>query len=156
MRELIERYASGADVLQRGIAGLTPAEIDSFPIPGTWSIRQIVLHLTDSELVDADRIKRLIAEDNALLIGYNENRFAARLQYPRRDVAAAAGLFRQLRQATAELLRLVPEEEYGRTAVHSERGTLTLRGMLEYAEAHVENHLRHLREKRRLLGKPMA
>ena len=37
-RSLIERYAAGADVPARGIAGLTREEMNSFPVPNTWSI----------------------------------------------------------------------------------------------------------------------
>jgi hypothetical protein len=48
----------------------------AFPVPGTWSIQQIVLHMMDSDLIASDRMKRVIAEDRPTLIGYNETAFS--------------------------------------------------------------------------------
>src|SRR4051812_36930394 len=59
-RALIELYAAGASEPQRAIRGLSRAQLNSFPIPGTWSIQQIVMHLMDSDLIASYRMKRLI------------------------------------------------------------------------------------------------
>ena len=42
-----------------------PSKGRAYPIAGTWSIAELVAHVLDSDLVFADRIKRLIAEDSA-------------------------------------------------------------------------------------------
>lgn len=152
MPELIERYTAGTDLMHAAVAGLSPAQMDAFPVPGTWSIRQIVLHTTDTELVDVDRMRRTIAEDNPLLIGFNENRFAERLHYGRRDIALACDVYRQLRRSMSELLGELRAEDFQRTAVHSERGRLTLAELVRHAADHVEHHLKFLHQKRKLLG----
>ena len=71
-RAMIERYAAGADVPAAAIRGLTRDELNAFPVPGTWSIQQIVLHLMDSDLIGSDRMKRVAAEENpvASVIGW--------------------------------------------------------------------------------------
>ena len=33
---------------------------DTLPITGTWSVRQVVCHLADAEIVYADRMKRVL------------------------------------------------------------------------------------------------
>jgi hypothetical protein len=104
-RSLIERYAAGAGTPARGIQGLSREELNSFPIPGTWSIQQIIVHLMDSDLIGSDRMKRIAAEDNPLIISYNETRFAERLMYDRTDPALACELFALNRRVTADLLR---------------------------------------------------
>src|SRR5262245_48318339 len=71
-RSLIEEYARGATRPAEAIAGLTPSQLNAEPVPGTWSIQQIVLHLMDSDLVGSDRMKRVIAEREPQLIGYDE------------------------------------------------------------------------------------
>ncbi len=53
-QQLLERYLAAADLPSQAIAGLTPAERNAFPVPGTWSIQQIVLHLMDSDLIAAE------------------------------------------------------------------------------------------------------
>src|SRR6202034_1448032 len=103
-RELIERYAAGADVLGKAIQGLDRADLLAFPVPGTWSIQQIVLHMMDSDLIAADRMKRVAAEDHPTLIGYNETAFARNLAYEEVSAQDAAEIFRLNRRMTAELL----------------------------------------------------
>lgn len=155
-RSVIERYAAGANLPAQGIVGLTKEELNSFPVPGTWSIQQIIGHLMDSDLIGGDRIKRIIAEDNPLILAYNETRFAERLMYDKLDPAAACDLVARNRVVMAGLLRALPDEVYARTGVHNERGKLTLHDMVTTYADHLEHHMKFLYTKRRLLGKPLA
>src|ERR1700678_2412763 len=124
-RELIERYAAGADVLSKAIQGLDRAELLAFPVPGTWSIQQIVLHMMDSDLIASDRMKRVAAEDHPTLIGYNETAFAKTLAYDHIPAQDACEVFRLNRRITAELLRRLPDSAFARTGYHNERGEVS-------------------------------
>lgn len=154
-RALIEKYASGAGVLAQSIRGLTNDELNAFPVPGTWSIQQIVLHLMDSDLIASDRMKRVAAEDNPKLIGYDENAFAKNLYYEKMDATSACEIFRLNRLVTASLLRLLPDSSFARTGLHSERGPITLANLVETYVGHLDHHLKFLKDKRKMLGKPL-
>jgi len=152
-RQLIERYAAGAGQLVAAITGLTPADLNAKPVPGTWSIQQIVLHLLDSDLIASDRMKRVIAEENPQLIGFDESKFAENLFYDQADAHQACEVFKLNRQLTAEILRRLPDAAFERHGTHSERGPITLANLVETYAGHLEHHLRFVAEKRRLLGK---
>jgi uncharacterized damage-inducible protein DinB len=152
-RQLIQRYAAEADDLEKSIAGLLPEDLLAFPVSGTWSIQQIVIHVCDSDLIAADRMKRMIAEDNPLLIGYDESKFAARLHYEAQDPQLACDVFAKNRQLTAQILRQLPDETFERTGIHNERGKVTLEEYLKSIIWHLQHHLKFIREKRQLLGK---
>lgn len=154
-QELVEQYAAGAERLGEAIAGLSRDELLAYPVPGTWSIQQIVLHLTDSDLISSDRMKRVIAEENPTLVGFDETAFARGLFYEALDAALAADVFAKNRQLTAEILRRAPEEAFDRFGTHSERGRVTLTQLVQGMVDHLDHHLRFLREKRGLLGKPL-
>ncbi|MGD9647117.1 MAG: DinB family protein [Pirellulales bacterium] len=155
--DLVDRYCLGAKQPATAIAGLTDAELDAHPVPGTWSIRQIVLHLMDSDLIAADRMKRVIAESRPpLLIGFDETAFAGRLFYDQLDAAVACEVFRLNRQLTGEILRRLDDAAFARTGEHNEAGTLSLEKLLDTYVNHLAHHLKFVREKRRLLGKPLA
>jgi hypothetical protein len=154
-RELIERYAAGADVLGHSIQGLDRAELLAFPVPGTWSIQQIVLHMMDSDLIASDRMKRVAAEDHPTLIGYNETAFAKTLAYDHIPAQDACEVFRLNRRITGELLRRLPDSAFQRTGLHNERGELTLEHLVTDYTEHLDHHLKFLKEKRKLLGKPL-
>ncbi|MEI8194638.1 MAG: DinB family protein, partial [Phycisphaerae bacterium] len=64
IKDMIEEYLRGGGKLGDAIQGLAPADFQATPVPGAWSIQQIVLHLMDSDLVASDRMKRIIAEEN--------------------------------------------------------------------------------------------
>ena len=154
-RELIERYATGADALGKSIQGLDRADLLAFPVPGTWSIQQIVLHMMDSDLIASDRMKRVAAEDHPTLVGYNETAFAKTLAYDAIPAQDACEIFRLNRRITAELLRRLPDAAFKRTGLHTERGEESLEHLVSGYTDHLEHHLKFIREKRKLLGKPL-
>jgi hypothetical protein len=152
-RDLIEQYAAGAGKLRASIAGLGRKELGAFPVPGTWSIQQIVLHMMDSDLIASDRMKRVAAEENPTLIGYDETAFAKNLPYGDVDPQLACDIFEKNRLMTAEILRRLPDAAFVRTGNHNERGPVSLADLVETYVGHLEHHLKFIREKRQLLGR---
>jgi hypothetical protein len=154
-RAAIEQYAAGADQPLKGIAGLSREDLQAFPIPGTWSIQQIIIHLMDSDLIASDRMKRIAAEEKPLLIGYSQDAFMTKLHPDKMDATMAAEVFRLNRLLTADVLRLLPDEAFAKVGVHNERGLLSLEQLVTGYVGHLDGHMGHLRRKRDLLGKPM-
>jgi len=154
-RNLVEQYAAGGPMVAQAIAGLTQADLLATPVPGTWSIQQIVMHLYDSDLIASDRMKRIIAEDNPPLVGYNETAFSQKLFYEALDPCVAADVFDKNRQLTAVILRKLPDSTFLRYGTHSEVGKVPLAEMVEKYVHHLEHHLKFLTHKRQLLGKPL-
>ena len=154
-RKLIDEFAARADVPARAIKGLTPKELNSHPVPGTWSIQQIIVHLMDSHLIGSDRMKRMIAEDNPTIIAYDETQFSKNLHYDKLDAGMAAEAFRINQLLTAELLRHLPDAAFERAGMHSERGRITVGTLVKDYTGHVDHHMKFLRQKRTALGKPL-
>jgi len=150
-REAVELYARGAPVPGAAIRGLTAAERTSFPIPGTWSIQQIVLHLMDTDLIASYRMKRIIAEDHPKLDVYDETRFSWELGYQDRDADTACEIFRLNRLMTADLLASLSEHAFTRCALHPEMGMLTLGRLLRIYVKHLAHHMDFLEKKKALL-----
>jgi hypothetical protein len=99
-------------------------------------------------------MKRTIAMDHPLLIGADGFRYSGPLRYHDRDAEEEIELIRITRAQMARILRLVPGEVWGRTAVHSETGLVTLRLLVLHAVRHQDHHLGFVAEKRRALGVP--
>jgi uncharacterized damage-inducible protein DinB len=154
-RALIERYAAGANVPAQAIVGLDKADLLAFPVPGTWSIQQIILHLMDSDLIASARMKQVAAEERPTLVWCDESAAAQRLGYEHLSAQLASEIFRLNRQMTAEILRRLPDDAFQRTGVHSKRGEMTLQQFVNLHADHVDHHLKFIREKRKLLGKPL-
>jgi DinB superfamily len=151
-RSLIEQYAAGASHLRASIQGLSRAQLTAFPIPGTWSIAQIVVHVWDSDAAATHRMKRIAAEDKPLIIAYDETAFTKALHYHDMDLSRVCTLFEENRHHTAELLRLLPDAAFDRQGIHNHRGVVTLGGLVQGYVDHLEHHLGFVTKKRGMVG----
>jgi hypothetical protein len=154
-RSLIEQYEKGGDDLRMAVRGLRREDLLAYPVPGTWSIQEIVIHLMDSDLILADRMKRVIAEDNPALIGFDEGKFVRNLFYNEQSADDAVTIFDLNRQNFSRVLKKLPEAAFNRIGTHNERGLLTLAAMLEMSVKHLKHHLGFIVDKREKLGKLM-
>ena len=140
MREaLIEQYAAGPGVVTAALAGATEQELDARPSPDEWSAREVAHHLADSEATSYMRIRKLIAEHDPIIHGYDEAEFARRLHYDR-PIAASIAVLKSVRSATVELLRSLSDEEWQRGGTHTESGPYTVETWLAIYAAHAHDH----------------
>ena len=96
---LIDRYAAGYAAIEAALAGITDLEWEAREAPGEWSPREVVHHLADSEMTSAIRVRRLLAEDDPEIVGYDQEAFARRLRYDR-PVEGSLAAFRGARLPT--------------------------------------------------------
>jgi uncharacterized damage-inducible protein DinB len=149
--ELVAAYEHGISDLRAAVAGMTPEQVLARPVPGKWSTQECVSHLADTEVYYTDRVERTIALDRPLLMGVDERRYIARLDYQGFDLAEQLDLFTALRRHATRILRMQPDETWQRTAVHSETGLVTLRQLVWQAVRHLRHHLTFIAEKRSAL-----
>jgi hypothetical protein len=125
-------------------------------VAGKWSTLEVVCHLGDSEQAWCHRMKRVIAEERPLLIGYDETRFTGALRYHDQKLEDELALLEGMRRQLARILKSLPESAWTRTCVHSERGLMTLEEMLQAEVDHIPHHIRHINDKRSALGLPVV
>ncbi len=149
----IAAFAQGPTLVNAAFAGLSAPHLDAFPIPGTWSLRQIGVHLLDSDLAATHRMRRIASEETPpLIIAYDESAFVRHLSYERDDLGQALALFEMNRRWTAAWLSRVPEKDFARHGIHNQRGKITLGEMVALYVEHVDHHLKFVKQKRAMLG----
>ena len=149
---LIDRYAEGGPLLAYAASGIGAEHATARPGPGAWSAAELVAHLLDADLVIADRIKRVIAEDEPTLQAFDENAWLSRLKSHEMPVDEAASLFAAHRHWMTRVLRQCGEGDFARAGLHSEAGRKTLAELVATAVGHLDHHLRFLYAKRANLG----
>lgn len=152
VRELIEQYRAGPKLLHQVLAGMSRERLLARPIPGKWSTLEVVCHLSDFELVYADRMKRVVVEHEPKLLNGNPDLFAAGLAYDHREMAEELTLIETIRGQMARILRTLEKEDFQRRGVHSTDGPLTLQTLLERATQHIPHHVRFIEQKRRAMS----
>jgi uncharacterized damage-inducible protein DinB len=152
----IDEFDRGGQTPARWVAGLSPTELNAVPVPGTWTMQQLVLHVLDSDLAAGHRFRRIVAEETPLLIAYDESLFAKKLAYEHADIAQVCELFRVHRAFTAAWLRTVDDASFERAGVHNQRGKVTLSQFVQIYVDHLTHHERFALAKRAALGRPTA
>ncbi len=118
---------------------------------GKWTVREVVLHMSDAERVFAYRALRVGRGDETPLPGFEENVFAANCGAERRTLADVAAEFAAVRAASLALFRGFDAEAIGRRGTASGH-PVTVRSLLAMTAGHELHHVSLLRERYGLKG----
>ena len=110
-----------------------------------WSVRFILHHLSDSETVFYERLRRIVAEPRPVVWVYDQDAWAAKLDYGQRSLSVAQDVFVPLRSAIIAFARTQYEKDGEREYVHSITGLHTMREELERVASHNALHLDQIR-----------
>jgi uncharacterized damage-inducible protein DinB len=118
--------------------------LDKPPAPGKWSIRQILSHLADCELVFGFRFRQTVAEPHHTVQPFDQDHWAA--QYDAYDALTALETLTALRRWNLLFLSALPQETFAKTMTHPERGTMTLQVVVETMAGHDRNHIKQIEQ----------
>jgi len=139
-------------VIRELLAGMSDEETARPEAEGKWSIRQVMQHLADSDLVWGWRLRMVLAHDRPTITGYDQDLWATRLGYASVPIAQSFADFEHLRDANLRLLARVPASDYTRVGVHSERGEESVAHMMKMYGGHDILHRRQLERIRRAVN----
>ena len=138
--------------LHRAIDGLSPAQLRQPERAGKWSVRHVLQHLADSEVVWAWRMRLILAQDRPQLTGYDQDLWAERLHYDEADPSDALELFTVLRRANLRLVERATPADLKRVGVHVERGEESLEHLRRLYAGHDLLHVRQIERVRRAVS----
>ncbi|MCC7423118.1 MAG: DinB family protein [Planctomycetaceae bacterium] len=150
--ELIDLYRAGTQKLRESVHGLDDVQLRATPVPGAWSTLQVLCHLADSEMLFAERMKRVLAEHRPPLPFADPALHMKSLACDARNAEEELAVMEAVRRQMARILKAQPAEAWRRVGIHSREGERTLEQLLQKAVDHLAHHLAFIREKRRALG----
>jgi hypothetical protein len=130
--------------LRAAIEGLSARQLSTAEAPGKWSIRHVVRHLADSEIVFAWRLRMILAHDRPPLTGYDQDLWAQRLGYEDSDAREALEEYAVLRRGNLRLLDRASPQDLERYGVHAERGNESAAHLMRMYAGHDTLHLRQV------------
>lgn len=137
---LIRRYAEGPQRLRAALDRVPEEARQWRPAPGRWSVHEVVCHCADSETNAALRIRYLAAEKDPVIVGYDQDAWAAKFDYHAHPLAAALTTVEAVRANTVPLLRRLPAESWARVGRHTESGAYSAEDWLRTYAEHLEKH----------------
>jgi len=112
---------------------------------GKWSIRYILHHLSDSETVLFDRIRRVLSEPRQVLWVYDQDAWASGLDYARVPLHLSCKVYQSVREAIIYYAGRYYDEKGHLEFVHSVTGVRTLKDEFDKVASHNEHHLTQIR-----------
>ncbi len=136
--------------LKKLLKGVSSAKARKRPAPGKWSIREIVAHVADTELVGGYRIRAILGAPGTQIIGFDQDVWVTALHYDKRDLKKSFEQYRLLRKANLALLKSLTPEQWKHYGNHNERGQETVETIVKMFAGHDLNHFQQIE---RILGK---
>jgi len=128
------------------LRGIEPSRTTTGYAPGKWSVRDIVLHMADTERVMGYRALRIARGDKTPLASFDENVFAPMAGANARSMESLLGEFEAVRQATIAMLEGFPDEAWGRWGTASDK-SVTARALAWIIAGHERHHISIIRER---------
>ena len=110
-----------------------------------WSVRFLLHHLADSETVLNDRIRRVLSEPRQVLLVYDQDAWAKRLDYQQMPLDLSRRIYESVRAGIVYLAGLHYQQKGHLEFVHSVAGVRTLKQEFDKVAAHNAQHLEQIR-----------
>ena len=143
-RDPIESSAKAPKRFRHLIDGLSEKELEWQPASGKWSIKQILAHMADGEVMVGSRLRMVAAMDRPTIVGYDQDAFVANLCVQELSAAELLDAFRSMRALNVALLSRLPKQAFERIGLHTERGEESLGQMVFMYAGHDLIHERQI------------
>jgi uncharacterized damage-inducible protein DinB len=141
-RDPFEVLDHTADHLRQITTAVEASQLARRPAPGKWSIRDILCHLADTEIVFGFRLRQTMAEAHHVIQPFDQDAWAAPAAHL--DARAALDAFAAIRTWNLLFARAVIPGALEKPVTHPERGTMTFQAILETMAGHDVNHTRQI------------
>lgn len=113
-----------------------------------WSSRQVIHHCADSEAQSYARLRRLIAEPNPVIQGYDEGLWAKdeTLGYTTLPIENSIAVFKAVRAASLDIIKRLKPEQLELKGTHTEAGEYSLKRWLETYTRHGNDHAEQIKK----------
>jgi uncharacterized damage-inducible protein DinB len=150
--QAIATIAGIPNQLYDAVRGLDQAQLDTPYRPGGWSLRQVVHHIADSHVNAYVRHKLTITEKTPPPVkAYDENEWA-KLADANAPIGSSLLLVQAIHDRWVHCLRSLSAATFGKTCVHSDRGSMTLDDLVALYAWHGSHHVAHITQLRRSNG----
>lgn len=142
----VEDYRKSTESFISVVSGLTASELDKVK-DQSWSARQIIHHVADSEAQSYARLRRLIAEPGTIIQGYDEGAWGENktLGYEVLPIDNSLAVFVAVRASSLEILKRLSVNQLDNYGMHSESGKYTINKWLETNIKHPIEHAEQIR-----------
>jgi DinB superfamily len=142
--DLIDRLSVSPARIAQATAGWSDTQLRAAPAGDEWSAGMILAHIRASDDILAYRAYMLLVRDGVPMPSFDERRWAEVAGYTKSDFRTSLEAFRLRRAELVGMLRRAHPDDWRRSGVHEERGSITLIDIITHVVEHEEEHCTQL------------
>lgn len=130
--------------LRETVSSLSEDELRQTYREGSWTVRQLVHHIADSQLNMYQRLKLALTDQNPVVPAFDEEKWAIQpdTELP---VESSIKMLEGLNERIVALGYHLTEEQLNRTFTHQVNGKITVAAKVAKLAWHEEHHLAHIK-----------
>ncbi|MGI2329130.1 YfiT family bacillithiol transferase [Planococcus sp. YIM B11945] len=144
IQEWLGKIKSYTTRLRDAVDGLSDEQLDKKYREGSWTVRQLVHHIADSQLNMYQRLKLALTEDNPTIPAFDQEKWAA-LPDNELPVESSIRILEGLNERIVALGQHVTDEQLDRVFIHEVNGEVSVATKLAKLCWHEEHHLEHIK-----------
>ncbi|MFT2008984.1 DinB family protein [Pontibacter sp. 13R65] len=149
--DLLVGLAASQQYIINFMLELKEPQLNSRYQPGKWSIKEVLLHIVDTERIFAYRALRFSRQDKTPLAGFDQDLYVEPSKAASRTITSILNEYAAVRQATIELFKNLNEEALNQRGTAS-NNEISVRAIGYAILGHEIHHLRIIREKYLQIG----
>lgn len=144
--DVLPAMAAQLDETLAFLRGVSEAQSAVVHPPYTWTLKEVIGHVSDGERVFGYRALRFGRADTTPLAPFDENLFARSANFNRLALADVVGEWEAARRSNLYLFRNLPAEAWARTGPVS-ADPVSVRALAYIVVGHARHHLAILRKR---------
>ncbi|KXX68971.1 DinB family protein [Flammeovirga sp. SJP92] len=144
LEHLLQKYFKAPQQLKEKLKSIDTNQLSFKSSERSWSVREVIIHLADSEVNAFLRYRTIIAEPFRETYVVDEWKWSQELKYQVQDITHYLDLFESLRLITYHQLLLCTDADWDKYVKHSYLGEITLKKWLKIYVEHFEQHMKQI------------
>lgn len=140
----LDEIAGYTKALRDTVDSLSDDQLNLTYREGSWTIRQLVHHIADSQLNMYQRLKLALTDDNPEVPPFDQDAWAV-MPDTELPVEPSIKMLEGINERIVALGKSLTEEQLGRTFVHATNGEITVAKKVAKLAWHEAHHLAHIR-----------
>ncbi|WP_088007072.1 YfiT family bacillithiol transferase [Indiicoccus explosivorum] len=144
VREWLKEIDTYTDRLRETVGSLSDEELSKTYREGSWTVRQLVHHIADSQLNMYQRLKLALTDENPTVPAFDQEKWAV-LTDTELPVESSVKMLEGVNERVVRLGSSLTDEQLDRAFTHEKNGEITVATKVAKLAWHEEHHLAHIK-----------
>ncbi len=143
IQEWLKEIGTYTTRLRETVGSLNEEELSKTYRDGSWTVRQLVHHIADSQLNMYQRLKLALTDENPTVPAFDEEKWAI-LPDTKLPVETSIKMLEGINERIVFLGSTLSEDQLDRSFMHQKNGKITVATKVAKLAWHEEHHLAHI------------